>query len=134
MFYFLKYSWPLRFLILDHIQPKRKKEKIDRRLAFLILFSNGLIAKGNIRKVKAVRYLNMRYWIFKYSFIWIRILCYLLDSISLNKNFKKRNILSTCFLRFEFADQSNDLALFYSSRFRKTSMILPQRCQYLLHY
>ena len=58
-------------------------------MTFLILFSKGLIAKGNIKKWKTVRYLNMRYWIFKYSFIWIHILCYLLDSKSLNKNFKK---------------------------------------------
>ena len=73
--------------------------------------------KINIKK-KNAKYLNTRYWIFNYCFTWTHILRYLLDPKPLE---------SLCWDVSQDSNLSifNGLALFYSSRFRKTSMILP---------
>ena len=63
---------------------------------------------------------------FKFSLIWTYILWCLLD-------FKSFDTLSTFFLRLEFADHSNDLALVYSARFMKTSMFLCQKYKHLFY-
>ena len=97
MFYILKYFG------------KRKKK-----------FPKYLIVnwKINIKKKKNTKYLKTRYWIFNYCFTWTHILRYLLDPKPLE---------SLCWDVSQDSNLSifNGLALFYSSRFRKTSMILP---------
>lgn len=100
-----------------HMKPKRRIYEIDKRLAFLVLFSKNLIAKGKYIKKINIKYFNTRYWIFKYSAIWTHWLCCLLDC-------KSFDTLSTCFLTFKCPDPSNGLALIYLSRFLKARFCL----------
>ena len=44
-----------------HMKPKRRIYEIDKRLAFLVLFSKNLIAKGKYIKKINIKYFNTRY-------------------------------------------------------------------------
>ena len=116
MSYFVFSNIP-NIVIEHHMKPKRRIYKTDKRLAFLVLFSKYLIAKGKYIKKINIKYFNTRYWIFKYSVIWTHWLCCLLGC-------KSFDTLSTCFLTFKCPDLSNGLALIYSSRFLKARFSL----------